>query len=258
MTAITTNAQVQRGISLTSSSIVRSALDLPALGTPAQQSCTCAMCGAHIPAGALQGPAKYGPAFTDERSLSCRSSKHICGDCLALITNAGLRASGFGVFSKQGVQAFRKWADIAEALRNPPLPPFVMCYATANNQHMAWRSVVNFSRDAFYVRVGLRDLLIRGAVLKEAMQACELLGALPGVAPKTAKNRKTLPNPFLSLSSDLKEPSHGRLHPGLYAAPAREVWTEQHERAMQLILSLTLGETWALRFLLTPGAGQTN
>ena len=245
-----------KGLPLTSSSIVVSGLGLKPTGTPAEQDCVCAMCGVHIHRGSLCTPASYSQAFTDDISLAARGSPIICGDCVTLGTAAALRSSGFGVFTRDQALPFRKWADIAAALMNPPESPFVMCYATANSQHMGWRSVVNYSREAFHVRVGLRDLLVRAAKLREAVQACDLLGKLPGVLPKGATTRKTLPNPFLTLSPDLKDSAHGKLHPGIYAAPARAVWTLEHEAALSLLKGLTLGETWALRFVLTPGAGQ--
>lgn len=244
------------GLLLASSHIVVSGLGLKPTGTPAEQDCVCAMCGVHIPRGSPSAPATYSQSFTDDISLAARGSPFICGDCVTLGTADALRFSGFGVFTRDQALPFRKWADIASALMNPPEPPFVMCYATANSQHMGWRSVVNYSREAFHVRVGLRDLLVRAAKLREAVQACELLGSLPGVLPKSAAPRKTLPNPFLTLSPDLKEASHGKLHPGLYAEPARQVWTPEHDAALSLLKGLTLGETWALRFVLTPGAGQ--
>ena len=160
------------------------------------------------------------------------------------------------MFSKAGAAPFRKWKDVAQALMEPPEPPFVMTYATANNQHMGWRSPVNQSRDMFMVRVGLRDLRIRRQVLTQAVAACELLGNLPGVKSKnTSSARKTLPNPLLAMSPDLKEPTHGRLHPGLNSEEARAAWTPEHTLALELLRNLTLGESWALRFILTPGAG---
>lgn len=254
MTMTATPAQA-KGLPSTASALVVAAIGLQPLGAPATTESVCAWCGVHIAVGDLCGPTSFSQAFTDDLSLAARGSPCTCGNCLALTTTQGLRDSGFGVFSATGVMPFRKWGDIAAALLNPPEPPFVMCYSTAKSQHMAWRSVVNQSQDAFYVRVGLRDLLVRRDVLQNAVKACALLGELPGVKPKSNTARKTLPNPFLMLTSDLKENSHGKLHPGLYQEAARAVWTAEHDAALTLILGLTLGETWALRFVLTPGAG---
>lgn len=245
-----------KGAAQTSSAIVVSGMGMKPIGEPSNTETVCAMCGVHIGIGALCTRTPYGQAFTDDLSLAARGRPSVCGDCATLATSNALRQSGFGVFTRTQALPFRKWGDIAAALLNPPEPPFVMCYATANNQHMGWRAVVNLSRDAFYVRVGLRDLLVRAATLREAVPACELLGNLPGVKPKGTATRKTLPNPFVLLSSDLKEPAHGRLHPGLNSEAARDAWTPEHDAALGLIRSLTLGETWALRFILTPGAGQ--
>lgn len=244
------------GQPLTSSVIVICALGLLPEGASAKVASVCAMCGLQINEGDLQAPLPYGQAFTDDLSLAARGSNCVCGYCATLSTLEGLRGAGFGVFSGGGVKPFRKWQDIAHALLNPPEPPFVITYSTANSQHMGWRAPVNLSRDMFMVRMGLRDLLIRRHVLHAAVEASALLGNLPGVRPKTTiATRKTLLNPFLNMSPDLKEPSHGRLHPGLFLGDALKEWTAKHEEALQLLRSLSLGESWALRFVLTPGAG---
>ncbi|MFN9471029.1 type IV CRISPR-associated protein Csf1 [Acidovorax sp.] len=245
-----------KGLSLTSSVVVVNALGMKPEGAAATSEGICAMCALHIGVGDLQAPTPFGQNFTDDLSLAARGSPCVCGYCATLSTVDGLRASGFGVFSKSGVLPFRKWQDIANALLNPPEPPFVMTYATANSQHMGWRAPVSESRNSFMVRVGLRDLLVRREMLERAVDACELLGNLPGVRPKAVNPaRRTLPNPFVSMSSDLKEPSHGRLHPGLFSDEARNEWTDTHEGALALLRRLSLGESWALRFVLTPGAG---
>lgn len=250
-------SHVQSGRALTSSVIVVTALGMRPQGATATAEAVCAMCGLQINVGDLQAPHPYGQAFTDDLSLAARHSDCVCGYCATLTTIDGLRGAGFGVFSSQGVAPFRKWQEIADALLNPPAPPFVITYSTANSQHMGWRAPVNESRDLFLVRLGTRDVSIRRAVLRDAVQACALLGSLPGVRPKTDNSaRKTLPNPFVSMSSDLKDPSHGRFHPGLYLEEARKDWTARHEEALALLRSISLGESWALRFVLTPNAGK--
>ena len=249
-------AQQFKGNDLTSSVVVIEALGMKPEGAPATEEAVCAMCGLHINPGDLQAPTPFGQNFTDDLSLAARGSPCVCGYCARLSSVDALRGSGFGVFSRTGVQPFRKWQEVASALMEPPAPPFVMTYATANSQHMGWRAPVNHSRDMFMVRVGLRDLRIRREILSKAVKACEMLGSLPGVKSKTASTaRKTLDNPFVAMSPDLKEPSHGRLHPGLNSEAAKAAWTPAHSEALELVRNLTLGESWALRFILTPGAG---
>lgn len=244
------------GLEISSSVVVVKALGLEPEGVPTAATGICAMCGLQLNPGDLRAPAQYTQSFTDDLSLAARGSPCMCGYCVRLNTVDALRASGFGVFSKAGTAPFRKWKDVAQALMEPPEPPFVMTYATANNQHMGWRSPVNHSRDVFMVRVGLRDLRIRRQVLDQAVKACELLGTLPGVKSKNpSAARKTLANPFVAMSPDLKEPSHGRLHPGLHSEEAKAAWTPKHTEALTLVKALTMGESWALRFILTPGAG---
>jgi CRISPR type IV-associated protein Csf1 len=244
------------GLSITSSVIVSKALGFSPEGVPATQRSICSLCGLVIKQGDLCAPFGVGAAFTDDVSLAARGSGHICGHCSPLLTAEGLMKSGFGAFGADGFKPFRKWIEIADALVNPPEPPFVMVYATANNQHMGWRAPVNLSREVFRVRVGLRDLLIRKEVLLKSVEACRVLGTATGVATATTGTKKTLPNPFAMLSSDLKDIDHGRLSRRLLSEAFIEARGEAEMSALALVKSLTLGETWALRFVLTPNAGK--
>lgn len=224
------------------------------------------MCAADIPQGGLHVALALGSGFTDDLDMGARGSHMVCGHCVPLMGRAGLMASGHGVFSAAGVQPFRKWADIAQALLEPPEPPFVMSYATAKNQHMAWRSPVSYSRDMFHVRVGLRDLKIRRPVLLQAIRLCQHLGSHPEVETRKqgTTQAKTLPNPFISLSPDLKDVDAGQIKPKVRAilesasaAAGRDAGADDatHE-AIRQILNLTQGEVWALRFVLTEDAAQ--
>lgn len=343
----------------TSSVVVAGALGVQPDGVAAEVSGTCALCGLPISVGDLNAPLVLGSGFMDDLSMAGRGSKIVCGFCTPLLTADNLRKTGYGVFSISGVLPFRKWADIAEAISNPPEPPFVMVYATANNQHMAWRAPVSYSKELFYVRVGLRDLKIRKPVLGRALDTCQFLGkamalksrigrilglaAFPKkemdeatmealsietgkaqaeecgdalaatgrgghllptkrefmeryssscwrladqpellldcldrfeallaichpssdamkelralrkdiVSPPTT-TAKTLPNPFAVLAPDLKDALHGLLKPQALDPLFATVFAEE----LASIVALTAGEVWALKFLLTPGAGQ--
>lgn len=246
------------GLPITSSVIVARALDLEPEGVPATKASVCSLCGLEIRLGELTAPFGVSKSFTDDVSLAARGSGHICGHCSPLLTVAGLTMSGFGAFGADGFRPFRKWADIAAALMNPPEPPFVMVYATANNQHMAWRAPVNFSKNVYRVRVGLRDLLIRRPIIQEAIEICRVLGTAPGIATSTTGTKKTLPNPFVMLSSDLKDIDHGRLTRRLFSDKFLEAKGEAELAALDFVKRLSLGETWALRFVLTPNAGSAS
>jgi len=251
-------------LDITSSIIVSKALGLQPQGVPAESNCVCAMCGLTIKKGDLTAPLSLGPAFMDDLYMAARGSQNVCGHCVNVMTAQGLRDTQAGVYSASGVRPFRKWADILEALKNPPESPFVMLFATANNQHMAWRAPVNYSQDVLRVRVGLRDLTIRKDYLEKAFNAAIALGnALNDDRDsrnssgkkdkaKKASTRKTLPNPFLKLASDLKDPMHGRLNPHTERVAIQ--YGLQNELA--IVKGATLGETWALLFYLTPDAGK--
>lgn len=250
--------------SLKSSELIcRARGDEPA-GVPAEQPGVCALCGCEIKQGDPQVPLSLGDSFMDDLYLAARGSQVVCGWCPITMTADGLKATSHGAFSLEGARPFRKWGDIAASLEDPPKPPFVMVYATANNQHMAWRAPVNWSRDMFYVRVGLRDLKIRRQALLSAAEDCALVAEAidhlweeknpeksKAAAAKPAK--KTMPHPFITLSSDLKNVNHGQVKPSAFEAVAGN---ETAKAALDRLLALTLGETWALRFILTPNAGQ--
>jgi CRISPR type IV-associated protein Csf1 len=244
------------GLPITSSVVVAQALGYAPEGVKAKKEAACAFCGMHIAIDDLSSQFSVSPAFMDDLSLAVRGGDMTCGHCAPLMTADALRKTGYGVFAKSGITPFRKWGEIAAALANPPHEPFVALYATANNQHMAWRAPVNFSPELFYVRVGLRDLKIRHAILMQAVDVSQVVGRAFGFEA----GPKTLAHPFVRLSSDLKEIGHGSLRLNFpqkaEKAAAHQELLAQYREEIDFLMNLTLGETWALRFLLTPGAGE--
>lgn len=228
---------------VTSSVVVAKALGLQPAGIESDREGNCAYCGLSIKKGDLIVPFFANPSFMDDHSMANKGSDMTCGHCAVLMSNEGLRASGYGIFSTDGARPFRKWADVTAGLTNPPQGPFVVCYATANNQHMAWRAPVNFSRELFYIRVGLRDLKIRRPKLLAAVKTAERMGQQIGRKPTD----KSLAHPFAGLSPDLKDVSAGMF--------MNKVWELCSQEDIQEMMSLTTGEIWAMRFLLSPGAG---
>ena len=246
---------------LTSSEVILKAQGRQPMGAPSPKGGRCALCGKPIAKGDMANPLSLTAGFVDDLSMAARGSDLVCGCCPPFLPAEGLRESGYGAFSlKEGFLPFRKWGDIASVLENPPTPPFVLLRATANNQHMAWRAPVNYSRDVFYVRIGLRDVKIRHSALKQAVDDALALGEainayflLKNPALKSSPAKKTLPNPFVSMDPDIKSVEHGAIHPVAYIVADRD---PQLKTRLDRLLSITTGESWALRFLLTPGAGQ--
>lgn len=325
---------------LTSSVVIMGAMGLAPDGVPAETPGVCALCGLPIAAGDMCAPLSLGSGFMDDLSMAARGSDKICGYCGPLLSADNLRKTGYGAFSAAGVQPFRKWIDVATMLTNPPEPPFVLVYATANNQHMAWRAPVNLSRDLFYVRVGLRDLKIRRKTLLGAVEACRVLGHALALKQRTEfvarklfprghaesqnlakilkasasslgdpqeccatafapiwmsrpiefsvkaidfmkqtlevggynpapegikelqkfkdelmspaeSTLKTLPNPFVEMSPNLKDAAHGMLKQKIFDPGFMAQFIDE----INSIMLLTAGEVWALRFILTPNAG---
>lgn len=248
---------------LSSSAIVCRALGLMPNGVPMKEEGVCCMCGTGLHPGDLFTQTSLGDGFTDGPDMALPGGKCTCGDCTTMMRMKPLMDSGYGVFTEKKHIPFRKWDDITNALLNPPEEPFVACYATSKSQHMAWRSPVNYSREAFRVRVGSRSLLIRRQRLIDAPVICARVAnaAFESVSENKAKKKattgkgKTLPNPFITLSPDLKEINHGVLHPLVGKALKAQVYPEI-TTDVQWLNTLTAGELWALRFILTPGAGK--
>ena len=247
---------------ITSSAIVARALGLKPDGVASKEAGHCAYCGQGIEIGDPVTPFQPGLAFMDTATLAVRGSTLVCGNCTQLLGAEALRNSGYGVFHSGGVMPFQKWAHVAYALNNPPEPPFVAVYATANNQHMAWRAPVTFSRDLIYVRVGLRDLKIRKPYLDAAVQSAVYLGSemITAGLLKPGVDSKTLPNPFIALSANLKMEKRnpvahvtGVFRPKLFS---EDFWKPQYESHVNTLKGMTTGELWALRFIMTPNAGK--
>ena len=238
---------------LTSSEVVARAMRLTPDGVESKESGRCALCGKVINEGDLCSPLLLTKAFMDDIYMAARGSNMICGYCPELKTKVGLQKTGFGAFSiKDGALPFRKWKDIGDTLLNPPEPPFVLTYATVNNQHMAWRAPVNLSKDLFYVRVGLRDLKIRRKFLIEAVEHCRILGEAIAVLPKGKKApksdyvKKTRMNPFAGLTPDMKGPVHG-----IIKTAALQPDMQHLNHHVEALRNLTTGELWGLRFVLS-------
>lgn len=245
---------------LTSSVVIAQALRIAPDGAPARKPGVCALCGLDIAIGDLCARLSLDRGFMDDVSMVARGSQVTCGYCPPLMRAKPLRDTGFGSFSAVGgFQPFCWWVEgtVAKQITQPPEPPFVMVYATARNQHMAWRAPVNLSRDLFYVRVGLRDLKIRRHILAEAVDHCRVLGealypAKDGAPPST---RKPLTHPFVKLDANLKDGDHGRLN-HLVFSPDIAAAVKDYAVHLAAIMSLTAGEIWALKFILTPNAGK--
>lgn len=239
-------SQIQIGQRITSSLIICNALGIKPDGIEAENACVCGFCGLALEPGQLVATMRYGAKFTDHSSLAAPSSKIMCGWCAVLMSPESIRETGYGAFGADGTKPFRKWADIAHILMDPPEPPFVLVRATANNQHMAWRAPVNLSKDLYFVRVGLRDLRIRRPMLPRIIEACRFIA----ISAEIRQGPKSHPHPFVMIDEDLKDGSHGGIHP-----KARKLRDDTKDpavlQAFDLLNKMTLGESWSLRFILS-------
>lgn len=235
------------------------ALGLRAEGLPAKNAGVCALCGVAIAVGDFCLPAKYGPGFVDAPTLAARHSPYFCGWCPAMMTVEYLRATKIAAFSLAGALPFSGWADVARVLMEPPEPPFILMRGTKNNQHMIWRTPVSYSRDYYYARVGLMDVSIRRPILAPALAAGRRLEEALMVH-REATGQPIYNGPghvFASLNPDLEGAAEG--HAKIRSDVANAPWAASGQSAYDLALlrSLSLGETWALRFIITSQKTET-
>ena len=237
---------------LTSSMLITKALGLEPVGVKAKEAGHCAYCGTEIAIGDLCNPFKPSPSFMDRAQLAAPNSLVSCGHCPQVITTDALFKTSAGVFTEKGMFPFGKWADIGRALENPPDEPFVMCYATAQSQHMGWRAPVNFSKDLYYVRVGLRNLRIRRHVLLEAKEVAMRIAQVYEFEP----SKTMLSHPFAGFDTKLKEGKCGELKINEAVSLKDEKYHEKMEKLHKtkndrlFLQNLTIGEKWGVGFLL--------
>ena len=238
---------------ISSSWIVGQALGIAPEGMTAKTACRCAYCGIGIEAGDICSPFSPSDGFMDTHSLAGKGSAYVCGYCAQLVTDAGLKKTGYGVFSAEGVRDFRDTENVAKSLINPPDSPFCMLYSGSKNPvHMAWRAPVNFSKDMYYVRVAQRDLKIRRKTLIKAVDVCQEVASVFGITP----GPKRAANPFAELTYKLNSPEHGKLRFTPYSQPTKNEprmadKLQIVKKEIQFLQQLTLGETWGLGFLLS-------
>ena len=243
----------RHGLPVSPSRIAIEALGIAPEGAPSKVDGCCAMCGTHISVGDICAPLRISQKFVDENCFAAPGSKIICGACASLQGKDALSSTWQGVLSMAGARPFARWMEIKASLLDPPEPPFVAVYGTSRQQHMVWRAPISYSRELFYVRVGMENLLIRRAILQPALAASSRLRSrleedrAARKKPKRVAASSVIPHAFARLSSDLKDVAHGGLNPAILAA----TWAKEkpYTDDIALLRSLTLGETWAMNFV---------
>lgn len=116
----------------------------------------CAYSGTPINQGQLVIKSEFGKKFTNQWDVAGFRLPYTCLASAFAISIGSLRASSFGflvtptMFSKK-----TKVKEFADTILNPPTDePFSIAIGNAKNQHILWRTPVNFSDLVFTVQVG--------------------------------------------------------------------------------------------------------
>ena len=226
------------------SKIAIQAAGRPAMGLlKAKTAGRCAMCGHSHIEGELITPFAPEDSFTDFGSLKASASKFLCGWCAATWNADFTQKALKTVMCKDGVFAAASNADIAYWLTNPPTGHWIWVMGDQKRQHIVWRATVNTSTEMFQVRLGESNMTVRRKKVFEALEAARRLATAASVGRKGAP----LKSPFLRLSRDLDDPSHGGIRGDLHRRAATE---PEVQKDIAIIQTCTPGELWALTAVL--------
>ena len=166
----------------------------PVTSTTAIDPSHCMMCGTAVTAGAatnLVSRDTFNDAFNNKLDLRTKQGRYVCGNCMALWHKDFLQRYSKTYATAHGVFKLASNDDLMAFLTNPPEPPFVALISTTQQQHLIWRTPVNYSQATLQVRLGDQVLTIRRKVLEQAtrdwlrlveiMRAAKLKGAMPAV-----------------------------------------------------------------------------
>lgn len=234
------------------SDLVCDALNIPRdlIGTvKAEADGYCALCGKPHKIGDTVDLMDMGKSFTLNMKLASPDSPYRCLSCAKIVESQDfLKSFGCGVTTRTGMYKCLKKVEMGYWLLNPPEPPFIINVQVSRSQHMIWRSVVNYSREVIFLRLGENVLKLRVRKLKEAKEATEkLINALEkAVKSKAIKHKVT--RTVISFS-DLKGERMGQSE--LYDWVDKIVELEPAMQAhVDNITSLTTSESFSLDFVL--------
>ena len=157
----------------TSTQLYRRAAGVKPTGAPASKDCTCIMCGAKLVPGDLVNPIQkdtFGESFNNKLDIH-RHGDVLCGDCDALWSKDFLQKYSKTYATAGGVFKLASNLDIQAFILTPPPPPFVAIFNARQQQHMIWRTPVCLSTEVLTVRLDDEILLIRRALVLQAVSA---------------------------------------------------------------------------------------
>jgi CRISPR type IV-associated protein Csf1 len=223
---------------MTASELVCRQAGLRPQGAIGSTSEICVMCGRLINPGEHRSKFRPSSSFMDAVELCARDkSTKICGYCVHLTAKELMLKTQLVCITSDRVIPAAKLAHKKWLLLYPPEPPFVFLQTDTKLSHMIWRTPVTVSKDLWYVRLGGRQLTVRIALVKNALDCFEQIAERFGAS----KSQRNLRHPFTSLDFGLRDLNAWRIR--------RDVAPFLDASDSELIMKLRPGEYWALAVL---------
>lgn len=204
--------------------------------TVASVDTACGMCGIAIQRGegCVDIRHRFDDSFNNRYDL-VEGRKLVCRHCSAVWTGSFWMSAGAVAYTA-GDEVVKLWSkdDVVRFLLDPPRPPFIAFRKFAKQQHVVWRSPVNWDRSRIFLRLGDEILSIRLERVHAAVQAWHAL--------KSKLESLGFKGPIAVTDGTLASPSMGCVTSDATVA-ALHVGMASELEALQ---ALSAGEWWAI------------
>lgn len=209
----------------------------------------CVLCAAPLPKGSNcthTDGTTFEKSFGDQPYVGARDSAYVCSDCLPLWNPLYLQKYSKSLVTPDGLFKMASNVEQASFLLNPPKDqPFMAFLSNTKQQHLIWRTPVNFSSERFTLRLGTQLITIRHGLLMQAVAAQKvLLAAYREFEKEATKKKITATTVFILGDREMKSLGFLINPRVVLAAEAKQVTVE-----LPIIETLSIGERWALSII---------
>jgi CRISPR type IV-associated protein Csf1 len=182
-------------------------------------------------------------SFVDNNSAAKPGNEYICNCCVPLWTKEFLQSYSKSLVTKSGMYKLASNEEWASLLISPPKEPFMAFLSNAQQQHLIWRTPINYSTERFVIRVGANLFPIRHKKMMRGVLAQKRL--LKIYQDWYVKTKKGKPSSMLTIfvGGDREIKSCGFLTNPQVVKAAEEI-NETVE--MGIINELSQAERWAV------------
>lgn len=149
----------------------------------------CAFCGRPIATGDNCSLTNdyLSNTFMDFNSMAKPDGEYICDTCPVVFKKEWLMNHAKSAVTMDAVYKIASFENLLSMLLNPPAPPFMLFMSDAQQQHLVWRTPVNYSRDVFFLRFGQHIVRVNRARLQAAVDAQFRIMSIVSVAKKNKR-----------------------------------------------------------------------